>query len=198
MAGSGGSSSVRSCWRRNATKYATVAWDPLVVGTIILYGSSKGRTLSVFMATSVLISTGAIDCGILLLGGPNLANGVLRNTIDPWAPAGVPSSVLHVLEHAALMTGLILLIAIAGIWVSVVKRMPPTATAFLCLLALAALLAPIEQARVHEISSLDENMGFGLPFAALGAGYALGRGGSGSGGCGTGARSSRRRRPSSR
>ena len=48
------------------------------------------------------------------------------------------------------------------------------ATAFLTLLVLAALLAPIEQARVHQMTSLDENMSFGLPFAALGAGYALG------------------------
>jgi hypothetical protein len=72
------------------------------------------------------------------------------------------------------MTGLIVLIAVAGVWASVIKKMPATATAFLVLLVLAALLAPIEQARVHQLTSLDENMGFGLPFAALGAGYALG------------------------
>ena len=72
------------------------------------------------------------------------------------------------------MIGLIVLIAIAGVWASVVKKMPGTATAFLSLLVLAALLAPIEQARVDEMTSLDENMSFGLPFAALGAGYALG------------------------
>jgi len=52
--------------------------------------------------------------------------------------------------------------------------MPATATAFLCLLVLAALIAPIEQARVHQLTSLDENMAFGLPFASLAAGYALG------------------------
>jgi hypothetical protein len=60
------------------------------------------------------------------------------------------------------------------VWASMVKKMPATATAFLVLLVLAALLAPIEQARVHQLTSLDENMGFGLPFAALAAGYALG------------------------
>ncbi len=81
---------------------------------------------------------------------------------------------LSVLGHAMLMTGLIILIAIAGIWVSVVKKMPATATAFLCLLLAAALIAPIEQARLHQMASLDQNMSFGLPFAALGAGYALG------------------------
>jgi hypothetical protein len=44
----------------------------------------------------------------------------------------------------------------------------------LCLLVIGALVAPVLQARVHQISSLDQNMSFGLPFAALGAGYALG------------------------
>jgi hypothetical protein len=79
-----------------------------------------------------------------------------------------------VFDHAMLMTGLIVLIAIAGVWVSVVKKMPASATAFLCLLIAAALIAPIEQARIHQMASLDQNMSFGLPFAALGAGYALG------------------------
>ncbi len=54
---------------------------------------------------------------------------------------------MSVLAHARLLTGLIVLIAIAGVWASVVKKMPTTAIAFLCLLVLAALLAPIEQAR---------------------------------------------------
>jgi len=158
----------------NATKYATLAWDAVIVGTVIFDGLSKGRTPTVFLAVSVTATAAVFDFGILLLGGSNLATGVLRNTIYPSPEAGVPSSSLSVLAHAVLMTGLIVLIAVAGVWVSVVKRMPATATAFLCLLVLGALLAPVEQARVHQLTSLDENMGFGLPFAALAAGYALG------------------------
>jgi 4-amino-4-deoxy-L-arabinose transferase-like glycosyltransferase len=158
----------------NATKYPTLAWDPLIVGAIVLYGWSKGRFQAVMLAASVTATTAALDLGILMLGGANLAEGVLRGTIYPPAQAGVPSSSLSVLAHAFLMTGLIVLIALAGVWASVVKKMPETATLFLVLLVLAALLAPIEQARLHQLNSLDENMGFGLPFAALGAGYALG------------------------
>ena len=158
----------------NAAKYPTLAWDPVIIGTIIFYGLSKGRAVAIVLAASVAASTAALDIGILMLGGADLATGVLRNTIYPSAQAGVPSSSLSVLGHAVLMTGLIVLIAIGGVWASVVKRMPATATTFLVLLVLAALIAPIEQARVHQLTSLDQNMGFGLPFAALGAGYALG------------------------
>jgi hypothetical protein len=158
----------------NLTKYATTAWDPAIIGTIVLYGWSKGRTQAVLLATSVALTVTVLDFGILLLGGANLAKGILVNTIYPSPQSGPPSSALSVLAHAALMIGLIVLIAIAGVWASVVKKMPVTATAFLCLLVLAALLAPIQQARIHQITFLDENMSFGLPFAALGAGYALG------------------------
>ena len=157
----------------NAAKYATIAWDPLIVGTVFLYGWSK-KAQSICLAISVAATVAALDFGILMLGGADFATGVLLNTLYRSPQAGPPSSVPSVLGHAMLMTGLIVLIAIAGVWVSVVKKMPATATAFLCLLVIAALIAPIEQARVHQMSSLDQNMSFGLPFAALGAGYALG------------------------
>jgi len=158
----------------NATKYATTAWDPLIVGSIVLYGWSKGRVQSLFLTVSVAVTTAIIDLAILILGGNKLARGIVDNTVYRSSQAGPTSSTLSVLSHALLMTGLIVLIAVAGIWVSVVKRMPATATAFLCLLVLAALIAPVDQAILHQITSLDENMGFGLPFAALAAGYALG------------------------
>jgi Dolichyl-phosphate-mannose-protein mannosyltransferase len=158
----------------NLTKYATTAWDPVIIGTIVLYGWSKGKTQAICLATSVTATVAMLDVAILLLGGANLATGILVNTIYPLPQSGPPSSPVSVLAHAALMIGLIVLIAIAGVWASVVKKMPATATAFLSVLVLAALLAPIQQARIHEMTSLDQNMSFGLPFAALGAGYALG------------------------
>jgi 4-amino-4-deoxy-L-arabinose transferase-like glycosyltransferase len=158
----------------NATKYATLAWDPVIIGTIVLYGWSKGRAQAICLTASVAATVATLDVAVLLLGGANLAAGVVVSIIYGSPQFGLPSSSPSVLAHAFLMIGLIVLIAIAGVWVSIVKKMPPTAIAFLCLLVLAALIAPLEQARVHQLSSLDENMGFGLPFAALGAGYALG------------------------
>ena len=158
----------------NLTKYATTAWDPVIIGTIVLYGWSKGRAQAICLATSVAATVATLDFAILMIGGANLETGALVSTVYPSPDSGPPSSAVSVLAHAALMIGLIVLIAIAGVWASVVKKMPGTATAFLSLLVLAALLAPIDQARISQMASLDENMGFGLPFAALGAGYALG------------------------
>jgi hypothetical protein len=156
----------------NATKYNTVAWDPLIIGTVLLYGWSK-KAQAIFLTISVAASVAVLDFGIVMLGGTDFVTGVLQNTFYQ-AQAGPPNSMLGVFGHAMLMTGLVVLIALAGVWVSAVKKMPASATAFLCLLVIGALVAPVLQARVHQISSLDQNMSFGLPFAALGAGYALG------------------------
>jgi 4-amino-4-deoxy-L-arabinose transferase-like glycosyltransferase len=156
----------------NATKYNTIAWDPLIIGTVLLYGWSK-KAQAICLTISVAITVFLLDLGIVMFGGSDFVTAVLQNTFYR-ARVGPPSSTLSVFGHAMLMTGLIVLIAIAGVWVSMVKRMPATATAFLCLLVIGALIAPILQARVHQMSSLDQNMSFGLPFAGLGAGYALG------------------------
>ncbi len=158
----------------NLTKYATTAWDPVIIGTIVLYGWSKGRTQAICLATSVVATVATLDFAILMLGGANLATGVLVNTIYPSAQSGPPSSALSVLAHAALMIGLIVLIAIAGVWASVVKKMPGHGDGVPEPASPGRLLAPIDQARINEMTSLDENMSFGLPFAALAAGYALG------------------------
>ena len=157
----------------NATKYNTIAWDPLIIGTVFLYGWSK-KAQTIFLTLSVAATVAVLDIGIVVFGGTNLASGVLLNLFYRSPQAGPANSAASVFGHAMLMTGLIVLIAIAGVWVSVVKRMPATATLFLCLLVAAALVAPLLQARVHQLSSLDQNMSFGLPFVALGAGYALG------------------------
>jgi 4-amino-4-deoxy-L-arabinose transferase-like glycosyltransferase len=157
----------------NATKYNTIAWDPLIIGTVLLYGWSK-KAQAICLTISVAATVAVLDFGILMLGGTDFATGVLLNTFYRSPQAGPPSSMIGVFGHAMLMTGLIVLIALAGVWVSVVKKMPATATAFLCLLVIAALIAPLLQARVHQMASLDQNMSFGLPFAALAAGYALG------------------------
>ncbi|MGN6171369.1 MAG: hypothetical protein ACTHPS_00160 [Streptosporangiaceae bacterium] len=56
---------------------------------------------------------------------------------------------------------------------SVRRGNPPEFTCLLGVLVLAALIAPVDQAHIRQLSSLDKNVGFGLPFAVLAAGYAI-------------------------
>ncbi|HEX6934126.1 MAG TPA: glycosyltransferase family 39 protein, partial [Streptosporangiaceae bacterium] len=64
----------------NATKYATIAWDPLIVGTVLLYGWSK-KAQAICLTVSVAATVIVLDFGILLLGGADAATSVLLNTV---------------------------------------------------------------------------------------------------------------------
>ena len=160
----------------NATKYATLAWDPVVIGIIILHGWDEDRRQAIGRAASVAATVAVLDLGLVMFGGSTYARGIIVTTIFRSIHWGAPSSVTSVLARAFALTGALLLPAIAGVVVSILTRRPPTMTILLSLLVLAAVLAPIEQARIHQLGSLDKNMGYGLPFAAIGAGYALSTG----------------------
>lgn len=160
----------------NATKYATLAWDPVVIGIIVLHGWDSDRKQAISRAASVAATVVVLDVGLVMFGGPEYSRGVVVTTIFRTIHWGTPSSAASVLARAFALTGVLLLPAIAGVAVSILNTRPASMTVFLSLLVLAALLAPIEQARIHQLGSLDKNMGYGLPFAAIGAGYALGTG----------------------
>jgi hypothetical protein len=160
----------------NVAKYATLAWDPVVVGIIILYGWDKDRWEAIGRAASVTATVLVVEVGLLMAGGADYARGLVVTTVFRSIHWGSPSSSATVLVRAFALTGALLVPAVLGVAVSVLRHRPRALTLFLCLLVLAGLLAPIEQARIHQLPSLDKNLAFGLPFAALGAGYALGEG----------------------
>lgn len=160
----------------NATKYATLAWDPVVVAAIVLNGWGRARWLAVSRAASVAATVIVLDLGLVMVAGPDYERGVIVTTIFRSIHWGTPSSATTVLARASALTGTLLLPAMAAVMVSIITRRPPAMSVFLGLLVLASVLAPIEQARIHQVASMDKNMAFGLPFAALGAGYALSAG----------------------
>ncbi len=160
----------------NVAKYATLAWDPVVLGLLVLHGWDNGRWQAVGRACSLTATVLVIEAGLLVLGGTDYAHGLIITTVFRSIRWGAPSSPVSVLARAFLLTGVLVVTAMLGVIVSVLRRRPRALTLFLCLLVLAAVLAPVDQARIHQLTSLDKNLGFGLPFAALGAGYALGEG----------------------
>jgi hypothetical protein len=80
-----------------------------------------------------------------------------------------------VLSAAWSWTGLIVLLAIAGVIISWVGRRRWLPTLVLAVLAVAGLLGPLEQARLHTLASLNKHVGLGAWFAAIAAGYAIDR-----------------------
>lgn len=160
----------------DATKYAALAWDPVVVGIVLLHGWDRGRWRAVGNALSAGLTVGVLGFGLLMLGGADYAHGVIITTVFRSIHWNAPNSAASVLVRALALTGVLVIPAILGIIISLVRREPPPRILLLGLLAFGAVFTAADQARIHQLSSLDKNLGFGLPFAALGAGYALSAG----------------------
>jgi hypothetical protein len=80
-----------------------------------------------------------------------------------------------VLADSWYWVGLIVVLAVCGIVISAVSRSGGVRTWLLSVLTAAAVLGPLEQARVHTAASLNEHVGLGAWFAAIAVGYAVDR-----------------------
>ena len=78
------------------------------------------------------------------------------------------------LEDAWKWAGAVCVVAWLGVIIGLLRG-PRGQAPLLALLATAGLLAPLEQARIHTITSLHKHVGFGAWLAAPAAGYALAR-----------------------
>lgn len=153
----------------NATKYATLLFDPVIfvlAAMVIQKRSSKaayGRAGYLAALVTALVS------GLLALGGPLYAAGVLYTTL---ARAGGHNSPEQVLKDSWDWVGPVCFLA----WIGVIlcaRRDNKKQAIMLSVLAAAGMLAPLEQARIHTITSLHKHVDFGAWLAAPAAGYAL-------------------------
>ena len=162
----------------NATKYATALYDPTVVGVAILSSWSCAGRRAALLRAALLAGAAAATLGaLLLLGGPGYLTGIRVTTtgrVDGtdtaalvFADAWSWTAVVAVPAVGGAIVG-----AIVGAAGGAVRRRWPQAL-LLAALALSALLAPADQARIQTTTSLDKHVDFGAWFAAIAAGYLL-------------------------
>lgn len=157
----------------NATKYATGLFDPVIIGLAALsvatrQGGKTGLARAGYLAV-IVVGTLAI---LLTVGGPFYVTGVLSTTVA--RPAGA-SSPLVVLTDAGEWIGLACALAALGVAIAALSHENRFQVATLALLGTAALLAPLNQARIQTTTSLSKHVDFGAWFAAAAAGYAVAR-----------------------
>jgi hypothetical protein len=154
----------------NATKYATALFDPVVI-VLAAQGETerRGRKPALGRGGAFAVSVIAIGAALVAIGGPLYVTGILHTTLA--RPAGDSSPTL-VLEDAFRWAGVVGVLAWVG--VAICWRYGTKAqTLGLAVLAVAWLLAPLNQARIETITSLPKNVGFGAWLAAPAAGYTL-------------------------
>ncbi len=157
----------------NATKYASGLFDPVIIALAALsvgarQGAKKGLGRAGYLAV-VVVGMLAI---LLTAGGPYYVTGVLSTTV---ARAVGTDSPLLVLTDAGKWIGLVCVLAAGGVAAASLSRESRFQVATQALLAAAALLAPLNQARIHTTTSLSKHVDFGAWFASAAAGYAVAR-----------------------
>ena len=157
----------------NATKYASGIFDPVIIALAALTVASRhGRKAGLGRGAYLAVSSIGLLALLLGLGGPLYLTGVLSTTV---ARASGGASPLVILTDSGKWIGLCCLLGALGVVVAALARQDRVEVAIIAVLAGAGLLAPLNQARIHTLTSLSKHVDFGAWFAAAAAGYALAR-----------------------
>jgi hypothetical protein len=167
-----------------ATKYATLLFVPSVVGLAGLVAAPRLGRKTVITSAALGAVTVALLVGVAYRAGPDYLAGFKFTTLERFEGTASTESLLW---DAAQWIGVPFLLAATGAvaWVARPftdrsERVGPGGSrarrALLGgLMAGSALLAPIEQIRIHTETSLFKHVGFGLMLAAPIAGVGLAR-----------------------
>jgi hypothetical protein len=150
----------------NATAYSSAIFDPVIIALAYLTASgAAGREVGRGRAIQLGVCAVAAVTGLLALGGSSYVHGIMGTVLA--RPAGTDSPLL-VARDALHWSGVIPELAVAGALICLVQRRHRLLSV---VLAGAAFLVPLAQARVHTATSLDKHVAIGLWFAAIIAGY---------------------------
>ena len=152
----------------NATKYATALWDPIVIALALLVALPEGRKalLRRSAATSAVVL--ALLAAALWAGGVSYYTGIGSTTVNRTA---ADSGAGIVFSEAWHWIGWPLALAAGALALRLLVERDWRGAAPMAVLLFAALLAPLNQARIHTTISLEKHVAFGAWFACVGAGY---------------------------
>jgi hypothetical protein len=154
----------------NATAYSSGIFDPAVVMTAVLtaypvpggkYAIMRGMSLLAYTATALIL--------LVTVGGGYYVTGIASTVLSRAAGSDPP---ITVLTSSWAWTGTIMAGALAGLLACMACEHGLPRRLLLAVFAGAGLLVPLEQARIHTLTSLDKHADIGAWFAAVAAGYA--------------------------
>jgi len=157
----------------NATSYATIVYDPVVILLALVTGFPRpggrlavGRSLIVVAVLGVVLTIGLLIGGSAYLHGFEVTTALRVGGSDPAQT---------ILTDAWSWSGLVVVAGLCGVAVSYLTREKASRILLLILLTLAAFLTPAEQTLLLTLDSLNKHGDLGIWFAAGAAGYAVDR-----------------------
>jgi hypothetical protein len=153
----------------NAAKYASTLWDPVVIAVAIAASWHAGPWIRILRGIRVAVYAGCVlGWALFRFGGPVYEQGALKTTLSRASGTMHSASVLgHGFEYISPVIILSLLAVISS-------RGASRRIRFMCISVFAACwLAPVNQARIHTLTSLHKHVDFGAWFGAIAAGYVI-------------------------
>ena len=144
-------------------KYGGVAYVPVVAALALTVGRPVHGRLVTRATVVMLVCTGVALVFLFTVWGRSLLPGVELTTVARHVLA--PEGAVGVARRTSQLAGPWLLAGVAGA-VVVVRRHGRWAGATAAVLVLASVLAPLQQARIGEATSLEKHVAFGIAFAA--------------------------------
>jgi 4-amino-4-deoxy-L-arabinose transferase-like glycosyltransferase len=155
----------------NAAKYATVLFDPVVLGMALLsaYPRPGGRLA---VARTVQLAFYVITGAIFVFTLATYVNGyyVTGFEITTLARAYGTTAASVIVKDSLAWTAVVLVPAMVAVAAAIREPEKPRRL-LVILLACAGFLVPLEQARIHTLTSLNKHVDFGAWFAAIAVGY---------------------------
>jgi Dolichyl-phosphate-mannose-protein mannosyltransferase len=154
----------------NATKYATVIFDPAVIALAVAAGHPvpggkpawrRGALLGYWVVVATIV--------LLQFGQGEYLAGISATTLD--RPPG-SATTTAVLGSSLTWVGLLLVLALGAAAIAMRDRANRPIVA---VLLATGLLVPLWQARIHTLTSLNKHVAFGAWFAAIAVGYGADR-----------------------
>jgi Dolichyl-phosphate-mannose-protein mannosyltransferase len=155
----------------NATAYSSALLDPVVilVGVLYAWPASNSRLIRRRAGVVAVVLLTLILAG-LLIGGGKYVTGINQTAL---APAPGLQSAASVLNLSWSWVGVVFALAVCGIVASLMGRSERTQTWLLAVLGVAALVGPLNLARLHVGGMPDQDVCLGGWFAAIAAGYVV-------------------------
>ncbi len=157
----------------NATKYASALWDPVVVSLAASTSWPAGRKPAVRQAaiiTSYLVILLVLLLTVATMGNRNYIVGIKATTLARQAGTTGALTVLHDSWSWTEILAITALLGLAAVWR---RERQASRRALAAILAVAGLLAPLNQARLHTDVSLIKHTDYGAWFTAILAGYVM-------------------------
>jgi len=155
----------------NATKYASVLFDPSVLATVTLAAWHANGRKAALRAAAVLTSVLALTlAAALAAGGRAYWHGIEFTTL---ARVSGGSQRVDIIYLSGVWVGVIVALSVIGAVTVTLTLHNRVLTALAWVLAVTSVLAPAEQARIETLTSLFKHVGYGALFASVIAGVAL-------------------------